>query len=161
LDEIEADRLVVTFDGKDFAQHSFQASGCALFRRHVELEEAIVGSRLHVGEGRHFDGIAEPTEVTGLLRFNHTMGRDGHGSSSSRGVKCARRFPFSGLWRSNRYALPAIAVGNMRTEPDQGGAGKQNRLLRADSFWLRVSGPGCCYVGSPPVPGRLPGLSLW
>ena len=75
--------LVVALDGEDLAQHAFQPARRPLFGRDVELKEAIVGSRLHVGEGWNLDRVTKATEVAGLIRGNRAFCRDGHNSCSS------------------------------------------------------------------------------
>ena len=85
LEVLERERLVVALDGEDFAQHAFQAGGRALFGRHVELEEAVVGLRLDVGQRRHVDGVAEAAEVADVFGHDGADGRDGHGRCSSQG----------------------------------------------------------------------------
>ncbi len=68
LDVLQAERLVVALDREDFPQDAFQAGGRALFGRHVQLQEAVVGLGLHVGQRRHLDGVAEAAEVADLSR---------------------------------------------------------------------------------------------
>src|SRR5262249_1957921 len=51
-----------------------------LLRRQVELEEAVVGLGLHVGQVGHLDGVAEAAEVADLRRVDHAPGRDWHGA---------------------------------------------------------------------------------
>ena len=63
LDVLERDLLVVALDGEDFLQHAFEAGDGALVVGHVELQEAVVGPGLDVGQVGHVDGVAEAAEV--------------------------------------------------------------------------------------------------
>src|SRR5262249_30472640 len=59
------------------------AGGRPLFHRDIDLEETIVGARLHVGQRRHLDGITEAAEVADLLWDNSALCWDGHKWCSS------------------------------------------------------------------------------
>ena len=74
----KTDRLVITFDGENLAQHAFQSSWRALVGRHLQLKKAIVRLGLHVGQRRNFDRIADATEISYLFRNDGPLGRDGH-----------------------------------------------------------------------------------
>ena len=65
---LQRERLVVALDGEDLAQDAFQAGRRALFGRRVQLEEAVVGVRLDVGQRRNLDGVAEAAEVADVSR---------------------------------------------------------------------------------------------
>src|ERR1043166_288925 len=54
-----------------------------------QLEEAIVGLGLHVGEAGDLDGVAEAAEVTFFRRLDDANCRDGHSSGSSQKKKHA------------------------------------------------------------------------
>ena len=63
LDVLERDLLVVALDREDLLEDAFEAGAARLVGRHVELEEAVVGPGLDVGQGGDLDGVAEPAEV--------------------------------------------------------------------------------------------------
>src|SRR5262249_25921399 len=63
LDELQVERLVVALDREDLSEHRLQPDVLTLLRRQVELEEAVVGLGLHLGQVGHLDGVAEATEI--------------------------------------------------------------------------------------------------
>src|SRR5262249_28283983 len=83
LEILERNCLVVALDGEDLAQNAFQADWLALFGRNIELQETVVGPDLHIGEGRHFDGVAKVAKIANLLRDDRALRLDRHGSCSS------------------------------------------------------------------------------
>src|SRR5262249_54197707 len=83
LEEFEANCLVVALDRENLAKHAFQSGGRALLGYRLQLEEAIIGASLDIGQGRHFNGVANCAEVSDLLRVNDTFSRDGHNRCSS------------------------------------------------------------------------------
>src|SRR5262249_60939338 len=99
LEELQIDRLVVAFDRKDFAQDAFQTGLGAFFGHRFQLQEAVVGTGLHVRQGGHLDGIAETAEVAYLGWQNRSLCRDGHGSSSSQK---------NGLWFVDRLLFVRV-----------------------------------------------------
>ena len=78
LDELQRQLLVVALDGEDFAQHPFQSRLRALVPGHIQLQEAVVRARLHFGQVRDVDGIAEATEVIVAGGGDDALSRDGH-----------------------------------------------------------------------------------
>src|SRR5262249_2974807 len=94
---LQVDAFVVALDGEDIREYALEPGIGALFGRHIELQKAVVGPRLHVSQGRHLDGIAEPTEIANLGRQNLALCRDGHGSGSSQKSRRSRhRLPNRG-----------------------------------------------------------------
>ena len=63
LDVLQRELLVVALDGEDLLEHAFQAGLGARFPGHVELQEAVVGAGLDLGQVRNLDGVAEAAEV--------------------------------------------------------------------------------------------------
>src|SRR5207247_743913 len=110
-DVIKAERLVVAFDGEDLAQHAFQPVRLALFGRHVELQKTVVRTRLHIGQVRDVEGVAEVAEVTRQRWLDNALGRDGHGSRSWRkranavaaGTPARRKRGGNRLWQAWQY----------------------------------------------------------
>src|SRR5262249_20352791 len=146
---LELERLVVAVDGEDLAEHALQADRLALLRRDVELEEALVGLGLDVGQGRHLDGVAVAAEGTGLFRDGGALGRGGHdGAPPKSDTKRSRPAGRRGLTTAERAAAGAAAGrragGRRRAVPGRSAEGMRPG---------RTGGPG----GGPPDPRRLRG----
>src|SRR5262249_16510326 len=83
LDVVQADALIVAFDGEDFAQDPLEPGPWSLLGEGVQLQETFVRAGLDVGQRGHVEGVAVLAEVSDLLMLDNTLSRDGHSSCSS------------------------------------------------------------------------------
>jgi len=80
----QAQRLVVAFDGKDLAQHAFDAVvRIALLRRHFELQEPFVAAGLDFRQIGNRQMGAQASEATSLRGDDSALGGGSHRRLSS------------------------------------------------------------------------------